>query len=232
MAFEEEKTKWHNFLEKLELEPDNLVALKNYVDLLLEKNTPIILNPEHLSKLLGIRLEIIQRIVYSANSFYYNFKIPKKSGGFREISTPYPVLISAQKWIFENILTRIAINKCATGFVRNKSIIDNVKCHLDTNELLKMDIVDFFPSITFERIMSIFINLDYPKSLAYYLTSLCCLDGKLPQGAPTSPILSNIIAKRLCKSPQKNYHQKLENPAYLIPGENVCGKSDFRNTRL
>ena len=60
-----------------------------------------------------------------------------------------------------------------------------------------MDIKDFFPSIKINREMSVFRVLCYTKKISYYLASICCLDGVLPQGAATSPSLSNIIAKRL-----------------------------------
>lgn len=83
------------------------------------------------------------------------------------------------------------------GFIKKTSIADNARVHLDRNFILKMDIENFFPSIKMNRIMSIFRNLGYTKKISYYLSSICCLHGALPQGAVTSPCLSNIIAKRM-----------------------------------
>jgi retron-type reverse transcriptase len=69
--------------------------------------------------------------------------------------------------------------------------------HLNSEELLKVDITNFFGSITLERVISIFKNIGYSNSLSFHLASICCHKGVLPQGACTSPIISNIIAKRL-----------------------------------
>lgn len=81
--------------------------------------------------------------------------------------------------------------------MKNISIVDNAKEHLNQTYLLKMDIENFFPSIKINRIISIFRNLGYTKKISYFLSSVCCLNQELPQGAATSPTLSNIIAKRL-----------------------------------
>lgn len=137
------------------------------------------------------------RIVMNSDCFYYNFQIPKRKGGFREISAPYPLLLNAQKWIYHNILIKQPLHDSSKGFVRNVSITDNAKVHLNQKYLLKMDLQNFFPSIKINRVISIFRNLGYTKKISYYLAAICCLNGTLPQGAATSPSISNIIAKRL-----------------------------------
>ena len=113
------------------------------------------------------------------------------------LTAPYPVLLNAQRWIYDNILIKQPLHESSTGFIRNISIVDNAKIHLNQTCILKMDIENFFPSIKKNRVISIFRNLGYTKKISFYLASICCLNNELPQGAATSPVLSNIIAKRL-----------------------------------
>jgi RNA-directed DNA polymerase len=189
--------KWNEFITSNIRGVKTQKALKMYVQKLLLNNTVIILDFNHLSQLLGIHTGTLTNIVIKSKSFYYDFEIPKRTGGSRLISAPYPVLLNAQKWIYENLLIKQPLHKNAKGFIKRTSIVDNAKEHLNQKFLLKMDIKDFFPSVKINRIISIFRNLGYTKKISYYLASICCLDGVLPQGAPTSPVLSNIIAKRL-----------------------------------
>jgi len=83
--------------------------------------------------------------------------------------------------------------------VKKRSVVDNARSHLGKKCLLKMDIKDFFPSITLRRVITIFLILGYPHKISYILAKVCCKNGCLPQGSPTSPCISNIVAKRLDK---------------------------------
>lgn len=192
-----EINKWDEFISGNIKGQKNQRALSMYIERLILNDAVVVLDFNHLAILLGIQGNILASIVAHTESFYYSFEIPKRSGGTRNISAPYPVLLSAQKWIYENILSKVKIHDNAKGFIRKTSITDNAKVHLNTNHVLKMDIEDFFPSIKINRIMSIFRNLGYTKKISYYMSSICCLHGVLPQGAATSPCLSNIIAKRM-----------------------------------
>lgn len=192
-----EISKWNNFISENILGDKSKKALSLYVEKLIQNDTVVIIDFYHLAMLLGIQANIFASIVANTESFYYNFEIPKRSGGTRTISAPYPVLLNAQKWIYDNILNKIKVHDNAKGFIKKTSIADNARVHLDRNFILKMDIENFFPSIKMNRIISIFRNLGYTKKISYYLSSICCLRGVLPQGAVTSPCLSNIIAKRM-----------------------------------
>ena len=117
----------------------------------------------------------------------------------RIISSPYPALLECQYWIYNNILKKIKIHPAAQGFTFNKSILTNATIHLNQDHFLKIDLKDFFPTIKINRVIAIFKSLGYNDRVAFYLASICCLNKELPQGAPTSPIISNIIARGLDK---------------------------------
>ena len=141
---------------------------------------------------------------------YTTFRIPKKSGGVREISAPVPRL-KAMLWPVNEILRSIYEPKpCVMGFTQCRSIVDNAKAHLGQNYVLNLDLKDFFPTITQARIWK---RLQLPpysftKEVANVLAGLCCISMKredgssvnvLPQGAPTSPVLTNLICESLDK---------------------------------
>jgi hypothetical protein len=188
---------WENFFTELKVSEKNKVIYLDYVSLLLRNKAPVIFEFEHLSKLIGIVTNTFTNIVNSPHSFYRKFYIAKRKGGKREILSPYPLLQTAQKWILLNILENIKLHDSCYGFVKRRSILDNARQHVGNKELLTIDINDFFGSIEQRRVISVFKCLGYTNKVSYYLSSICCLDGKLPQGACTSPALSNIISKRL-----------------------------------
>lgn len=115
----------------------------------------------------------------------------------REISSPRSALKSVQRWILENILYSVEPHYSAVGFRRDKSILDHAGVHNSSAMILKLDIADFFPSIFLPRIIGVFKGFGYSPGVAFTLASLCCLHGSLPQGAVTSPALSNLVCRRM-----------------------------------
>lgn len=159
------------------------------------KKVPFIMNTYHLSNILGIKWKDLKNIINNSDKLYYNFSISKKSGGKRIISMPNKELLIVQKKIQEKILDNVIIHKNAFGFVKNKSIIDNAKMHLNKEMILNMDLKDFFPSIHRGRVFYIFKNIcNYDNNTSYCLTKLTTYKNSIPQGAPTSPVISNIVA--------------------------------------
>lgn len=132
-------------------------------------------------------------LAYQSN-YYKKFLLGKRSGGYRTISAPQEPLISIQRTIHRRILAPVNIHPAATGFRHKKSVADNARPHLGKDYMLKVDIIDFFGSIKRDTIRKTFQKIGYPLNIAEVLTFLCCLRGQLPQGAPTSPALSNIVA--------------------------------------
>ncbi|PLK44359.1 retron St85 family RNA-directed DNA polymerase [Emticicia sp. TH156] len=184
-------------IRKYSKQKNHYESLLKDISIMEQKGSILIINNKHLADLVGISFDGILKIINSSQSFYYSFSIPKKNGGYRVISMPFPSLMKVQRWIYENVLLKHQIHKVAKGFVKELSIKDNASEHLGSKELLKMDIQDFFPSISKKRIISIFKRLGYNNKVSYSLASICCLNQCLPQGAPTSPTLSNIIAYKL-----------------------------------
>lgn len=188
---------WEAYFREIGLREDLIVEYMPFVRSCLAAKIPPIFEHEHLSQLLGLEPSTLLNMVFGTGSFYRSFTIPKRSGGRRAIVAPYPSLLQAQRWIVENILNSVKVGVCVTGFRTGKSIVDNATLHCNRAELLKVDIKDFFPTIGFSRVMSVFLKLGYPSNVAFMLSRLCTLDELLPQGAATSPMLSNIVCRRM-----------------------------------
>lgn len=168
-----------------------------YAERLLDNNLPVIFDREHLALLLGIDYNYLNKVMLFNDRFYKLYKLRKKNGEYREISIPNVRLRYIQRWVLDNILYKISVLENVTGFVPKKSILDNAMQHVNKGLVMALDIKDFFPSVNFEKIFNIFYYYGYTKEVSYCLARICTLDNKLPQGAPTSPYLANIVCKRM-----------------------------------
>lgn len=168
-----------------------------YAKNLYDNNLPIVYNVKHFGKLVGYKMEYLYGVANSPKSYYRVYSIPKKNGGLREICEPLPSLKEIQTWILENILYQCDVSVYAKAFVRGKSLKDNARFHRKQKVLMTLDIHDYFGSISSARVLHLFKSLGYTESVSVLLTSLCTFKGCLPQGAPTSPALSNIITRKM-----------------------------------
>lgn len=189
---------WRKFLLTRGLPTEVVDLYIGYITPLTKSNVPVIFEFEHLSKLLGRTTEFLGKATAAPSYFYRTFSIPKKSGGSRIISAPHKSLKECQRWINDEILSRIPLNPAAMGYVENHSILDHAThhCKID-NCLLITDLENFFPSISKARVIGLFKSFGYNNQVSVALASLCCLDGSLPQGSPASPAISNIICRVL-----------------------------------
>ncbi len=137
--------------------------------------------------------------VTSSEKRYFTFQISKKSGGERTISTPAKSLKIIQKKLNQVLRCVYQPKPSVHGFARNKSIVTNAKAHIGKRHVLNIDLKDFFPSINFGRVRGMFMAIPYGLNpeVATVLAQICCHNNYLPQGAPTSPIISNMICAKL-----------------------------------
>jgi RNA-directed DNA polymerase len=160
-------------------------------------------NPES-RVVIGVRE--LNYYAFKAKDRYVNFEIPKKNKKeTRPISAPRYKLKTIQKCINEVLYAVLIPHKAAYGFIPNRSVVDNAKMHVGKNFVYNIDIEGFFPSTDFRRVKTVLglkpFNLKETREpLAFLIANLCCENGCLPQGAPTSPTITNIVCQRLDKS--------------------------------
>jgi RNA-directed DNA polymerase len=171
--------------------------IRRYVEKLYKQGLPVIFSTEHFSLLVGLRLHVVNSMTYKSSKFYYHAVIKKRSGGDRILSIPYPALKYVQHWLVLNILKAIEIDEHATAFYPGSTILNNVLPHVHNYEVLSLDLKDFFPTITYPRVAGVFLSVGYSSQVASMLAKICTESFYLPQGAPSSPYLSNIIVKAM-----------------------------------
>lgn len=132
-----------------------------------------------------------------ASITYHSFSIRKRSGALRNISAPEKRLLKVQQKINQVILSKLDLHPACTSFRMGMSVKDNASAHLGNPYVLKVDLCDFFPSILRVDVRDTFIELGYNYHEANQLSHLCCYRGRLPQGAATSPSLSNFMVKKM-----------------------------------
>jgi len=163
-------------------------------------------NLSDLAVLIGYKPRSLGYLIHQIDddAKYTEFEIPKKSGGTRQISAPIARLKAVQVrlagLLYDCVDEINRENKVKThishGFRRGRSIFTNADQHTGKRYVLNIDLADFFPSINFGRIKGFFeknnhFQLKSPVALA--IAQLCCNKGVLPQGSPTSPVISNLI---------------------------------------
>ncbi|MBR0405272.1 MAG: trypsin-like peptidase domain-containing protein [Eggerthellaceae bacterium] len=154
---------------------------------------------------LGVTPQQLGFLAFSSVPKYTVFNINKKRPGEkREIKAPILVLKRVQRRLADVIASIYESNNppnSVHGFRLNRSIATNAKCHVHREAVLNIDLENFFPSINGGRIRGLFLHepFNFPEEVADTLTNLCCDAGGLPQGAPSSPVLSNCICKRMDK---------------------------------
>ena len=153
------------------------------------RSTPGRLDPNELARRLDKRLEDME----SFKPGYQAFRIPKRTGGTREILAPNPETRDLQRCILRRLLGRLKSHPAAMGFERGRSIVHNARPHVGKAVVLRMDLKSFFPATRDKRMLDFFRRIGWDRKAAKLLVRLCAHKGGLAVGAPTSPKLSNVI---------------------------------------
>lgn len=158
------------------------------------------------AKFIGVKLQTLTYLLYikKIDNCYNTLEIPKKNGDTRTICVPNKNLKKVQKKLYNKLSTYYDeiktqnnfTSKISHGFEKNRSIVTNPEVHKNKRYVVNLDLLDFFPSINFGRVRSYFIKNNYFEindDIATILAQLTCYKGTLPQGAPTSPLIANMI---------------------------------------
>jgi retron-type reverse transcriptase len=186
---------------------------------LLEADLPVLATPADVASALGLSVPRLRWLAFhtevATRVHYVHFAVPKKSGGTRTLSAPHKLLAGAQRWILEHILARLPVEPACHGFLPGRSTVSNAGVHAGQGVVVNLDLEGFFPSIGFPRVRRVFERLGYSPAAATVLGLLCTECPRrpvryagtlywaatgprgLPQGACTSPALSNQVARRL-----------------------------------
>jgi len=189
------------------------------VEKLTEAGLPILASPADVATAMGLTISKLRWLAFHSESptrvHYVSFDIPKKSGGSRRLSAPHQQLAAAQHWILTNVLNLVSVHENAHGFVAQHSVVTNAAPHVGSSVVINTDLKDFFPSITLARVDDLFRNLGYSPAVASIFALLCTECPRqvlrlndtvfhaatgpraLPQGACTSPAISNLVARKL-----------------------------------
>lgn len=150
-----------------------------------------------------------------SGSHYHSWKVPKRSGGERTITAPMPKLKALQRWALENYFEKLPVHAAAHGFLPARSVLTNAVAHVGADVVVKLDVKDFFPTVTLKRVKGLLRKAGATEQVATLLALLCTeaprqlieFRGKtlhvatgarcLPQGAPTSPAITNALCVRL-----------------------------------
>lgn len=184
-----------------------------------ENELPPLDNPQQLAAALGLTIADLRWLAFHRDAarrlHYYRFTIPKRDGSPRAIWAPLPRLKKVQRWILHHVVERLLVHGAAHGFLAGRSILTNAAVHCDSQLMLQMDVKDFFPTVTLPRVKGVFRRAGYREQIATLLALLCTEapreivehEGQkvyvslgprcLPQGAPTSPALTNVLCLKM-----------------------------------
>ena len=180
-----------------------------------DNELPRLDSPDDLARELGITIGQLRWLAYHRDAakhiHYRRFTIPKRDGSERAIWAPLPRLKAAQRWILRNVVERLPVHGSAHGFLAGRSVVTNAAVHADSKLLVQVDLSDFFPTVTWRRARGVFRKAGYREQVATLLAMICTEAPRevvewrgetwfiamgprcLPQGAPTSPAITNTL---------------------------------------
>ncbi|HWM54982.1 MAG TPA: reverse transcriptase domain-containing protein [Solirubrobacterales bacterium] len=165
----------------------------------LRSELPDLHSPQAVAELVGLPLNRLTWWVWALPHArqYRRFAVVKKDGSPRDIEAPIAPIKRIQRSIASAFTDAYRAPAHVHGFTPNRSPVTNAAIHIDQRWLFAIDLEDFFPSIAAARVRGLFLSwpFEYPEAVANLLTRICCFRDGLPQGAPTSPIVSNYICR-------------------------------------
>ena len=184
-----------------------------------DNGLPELKGAEDLAQAMGLSVSRLRFLTYhreaDTGTHYYTFTIPKRDGSARTLRAPKRELKAAQRWMLRQVAERLPVHSAAHGFLPERSIVTNASAHAGAHTLVKLDIRDFFPTVTWRRVKGLLRKGGLAEPVATLLSLLSTesprevvqFRGKtlhvavgpraLPQGAPTSPALTNALCMRL-----------------------------------
>lgn len=181
---------------------------------------------KHLSIFLGIPLDVLNTLIESAPKEYRPYKKPKKSGGYRIIDNPSDSLKAPQKRIKQLLLEKHPLPKAILGGVKGYGIKDYAQVHIGQSEVVCLDIKNCFPSVTNKMVFSVFRNnYLFSEEVASALTKLTTFRGKIPQGAPSSNLLLNIVIIPLCNKIDEICEKNNLKLSFWVDDVTISGKN-------
>jgi RNA-directed DNA polymerase len=193
---------------------------------------PVIFSLAHLAHLADSNLDMLTEVVARRVDPYRVFRVKKRASSmkvaaaprrYRTICVPNPGLMRVQRWIAQNILNAVPPHPASYAFQPKKDLVGAAWRHAGCRWLVKMDVLNFFESISERQVYEVFRALGYGALIAFEMTRLCTrvpsqdfpprsmgrigregllpyhriFPGHLPQGAPTSPMLANLAVRDL-----------------------------------
>jgi RNA-directed DNA polymerase len=194
------------------------------------KNFKSMASIDDLAAFLGTSPKQLSFLLYSRRRpIYRTFKILKASGSYRQISSP-PLKIRLFQKLILRCMTAMYTRKVPVhGFVSHRSVATNAKNHIGSKSILNIDILNFFPSIHFGRVRGVFQSypFSFSASIASVLAQICCFENILPQGAPTSPIISNLVCRKLDHDLFSFAQKSVTSPDTACPSEEAAFQKYF-----
>jgi RNA-directed DNA polymerase len=159
---------------------------------------------KHLAYELKVELSELEYIIKNLDSYYYQKEVVKKNvdgtpkikNGVlqsRVLNPSIRRLKTIQKRLQRDILQKLAIPDYAYGAVKGKDNIANARRHQGNKYIFTTDLTNFFPSVSNKQVFEMFISFNFSPTVARLLTKLTTYKGSLPQGAPTSPLVANLV---------------------------------------
>ncbi|MGA0532226.1 reverse transcriptase family protein [Hansschlegelia sp. KR7-227] len=201
-------------------------SANEFIENLTSRNLPVLFDVSHLAHGLGYHEYTLYSITNDPSKFYRKFLVAKKNGGKRKIVEPLPTLKDIQRKLLRHIFQRIPTSRAARAYKYGFGVKGNAQLHRAQKYIVRLDFSDFFGSIRRAEVRNVIFELGYTARLASFISRLVTFDGSLPQGAPTSPAISNIVMREFdrvaldyCKDRNLRYSRYADD--IVISGETL-----------